>query len=379
MTQVSCATLNLFARRAASEAFAIESAPAFFAAHDGARTAGFASVVVTRSSIAIRFEAPGGLNVPKAGYGESSGKILAQDGSWRVDNVNDAGRTADGCCLFGAMELITRSASDPVAITRLVIAGASWSGEGTFLDQPVVACALSHEVVSHHDRRMAIAMASAIDPRDVENLGRACSFVSGIDVEVLRVEHLSADGAVIEVRHLRGYRRVGRGPHSPFTGIADEHRMRAWIALAATFPHLLKDGVPIDIIVDEISAHNQVAQINVSAQLLLLATTTAAYHSSHGLEVDGGASSRRPELAALNGKLNLGLSDKDLARFERLRVELLDTGFFHKPGYETGRPQQDIKFIRDISHAVVLRLCGYEGPFYGAEKFTVRDQVRKVE
>jgi hypothetical protein len=104
-----------------------------------------------------------------------------------------------------------------------------------------------------------------------------------------------------------------------------------------------------------------------------MATLTAAYHGAHGLELVAGAASRAQELELLNRHLSLGLNAADIARFEGLRVELLEAGFFHKPGYETGRPQKDIKFIRDISHAVVLRLCGYAGPFYGAEKFATRE------
>ena len=149
--------------------------------------------------------------------------------------------------------------------------------------------------------------------------------------------------------------------------------MRAWISLATAFPTLIGNGVPIDMIIDQISAHNQVAQIHVSAPLLLMATLTAAYYRVHGHEIVSGAASRAPELERLNQDLGLGLNSEDISRFERLRVELLEAGFFHKPGYETGRPQKDIKFIRDISHAVILRLCGYTGPFYGAEKFTARE------
>jgi hypothetical protein len=149
--------------------------------------------------------------------------------------------------------------------------------------------------------------------------------------------------------------------------------MRAWIAVVEAFPRLLKDGVPIDMIVDQISGHNQVAQINVSAQLLLLATVTAAHQRLHGSDVGNASASRRPELAQLDHDLQLGLQKDDLDRFERLRVELLDAGYFHAPGYETGRPQRDIKFLRDIAHVVVFRLCGYSGPFYGAERFVVRE------
>jgi hypothetical protein len=268
---------------------------------------------------------------------------------------------------------ISGRADAKIAATRLTIAGGSWSGRGELVGKLVVAQDLSSEAVSHHDRRMSICIEGAVDLAEAENLGRCCSFVAGIDVEVLRFEHLGADGGVLRCHHLRGFRRVGRGPHSPFTGLADEHRMRAWTALVTTLPKLLADGVPIDMMIDQISAHNQVAQIHVSAPLLLLATLTAAYHRVHGLELVARAASRAPELERLNSDLSLGLSEADLARFEHLRVELLEAGFFHKPGYETGRPQKDIKFIRDISHAVILRLCGYTGPFYGAEKFATRE------
>ncbi len=373
MTDPLLLSLEAIGRRPALEAFQIECRPAVFEAHDGARTPGFASVNVSRSTIAIRFTAPNGFAVPKAGYGESNGKVSALNGSWSAPNVNDAGRASDGACLFGTMELVIGDAAGDIAATRLSIAGASWSGIGELEGQHVIAQSLSHEVVSHHDRRMSVMIGSHVELSRIENLGRACGFVSGIDVEVLRVDYFSADGAAVEVRHQRGYRRVGRGPHSPFTGVADEHRMRAWVAVARAIPGLVRNGVPIDMMIDQISAHNQVAQIHVSAPLLLMATTTAAYHSMHGHSMVGGSASRRPELEQLNRDLDLGLSDADIDRFDGLRVELLETGFFHKPGYETGRPQKDIKFIRDISHAVILRLCGYSGPFYGAEKFTERE------
>jgi len=369
MTQAS---LERLAKRQALESFAIESGPAWFETHGGERTPGFASVVVTRASIAIRFEGPEGFVPPKAGYGESNGKVLAQDGAWSAPNVNAAGKASDGAHLFSTMELVVGQGREAGA-TRLVIAGADWSGDGALNNKAIVARPLSREVVSHHDRRMAIVMEGAVDPAEAENIGRACSFITGIDVEILRVEQCAADGRALMVRHLRGYRRVGRGTHSPFTGIADEHRMRAFVALLEAFPRLLKDGVPIDMIIDQISAHNQVAQIHVSAPLLLMASLTAAWHCLHGRELAPGAASRAPELRALNETLGLGLTEADVARFEGLRVELLEAGFFHSPGYETGRPQKDIKFIRDISHATVLRLCGYSGPFYGAEKFVARD------
>ncbi len=374
MSQTSSALIDVLSRRPALEAFDIESGPAFFVTHDGAKTPGFASVAVSRATIAIRFEGPEGFVPPKAAYGDSNGKVVSSDRAWSAPHVNVAGKSADGAHLFSTMELIVGDPGDrEVAATRLCIAGADWSGSGVLRGNAIVVHPLSRDAVSHHDRRMAIVVAVNVDASGAEDIGRACGFVTGIDVEILRIEHCSADGQALRVSHLRGYRRVGRGPHSPFTGVADEHRMRAFIALVSAFPKLLEQGVPIDMIVDQISAHNQVAQIHVSAPLLLMATLTAAYHRMHGRELVPGAATRAPELATLNLALGLGLSEADIARFEGLRVELLEAGFFHKPGYETGRPQKDIKFIRDISHAVVLRMCDYSGPFYGAEKFEARD------
>lgn len=374
MSQLQSDLLERLSWRPAPEAFTVENGPAFFETHDGTRTEGSATVTVTRATIAISFMTAGGLKVPRAGYGESHGRIISRDHSWSAPNVNDAGRTSETTHLFGTMELIVgRPTGARPAATRLWIAGADWSGHGNVDAMHVMARGVSGPVVSHHDRRMAIAFDGVIHVVEAETIGRCCSFVTGIDTEILAFEHLDAEGAVVQAHHLRGFRRLGRGPHSPFTGLTDDDRMRAFTALMSACPKLIAQGVPIDMILDQISAHNQVAQIHVSAPLLLMATLTAAYHHVHGLEVIEGAASRAAELEQLNRHLSLGLTGEDITRFERLRVELLEAGFFHRPGYETGRPQKDIKFIRDISHAVVLRLCGYTGAFYGAEKFAPRE------
>lgn len=366
--------LEALASRRALEDLTIESAPASFVAPDGTTTRGNAGATIRRSSIAIRFVPDAALVVPKAAYGESNGSIVARDEAWWAGSVGDAGTAEDGTHLFSTMTLaVGRGQDERIAATRLVVAGGAWSGTGMLNGMRVIAQPLSRDVVSHHDRRMSITIEGSIDESLIEAMGRAASFVCGIDVEILRVERYACRGLPIRVEHRRGYRRIGRGTHSPFVGVPDSDRMRAWIALVEAFPRLLRDGVPIDMIVDQISAHNQVAQIHVSAPLLLLATLTAAYHATHGGEVVAGAASRRAELEFLDRELNLGLSEEDLDRFEKLRLELLDAGFFHKPGYETGRPQRDIKFLRDLAHVVVFRLCGYFGPFYGAERFTVRE------
>jgi hypothetical protein len=374
MTDASSTPLETLARGAAPESFAIDDGPAFFATTKGERAIGRATVSVSRSSIAILFASDGLLTVAKAGYAEANGCIGAADGGWLAPRVNDVGPCAAGGRLFGAPELVlTQGASATVAATRLIFAGAAWQGAATLDGRRVVAAALSKEAVSHHDARLAIMVEGDLDASAIAAIDRAASFVAGLDLELLRIDAFSAQGDLINAKHLRGFRRVGRGPHSPFSGIADEHRMRAWVALANAIPHLEQEGIPITTMINHIAAHNHVGEINASAPLLLLATQTAAYHRMHGREVGTGAASRRQEMMMLSRALNLGLSDEDLDRFEKLRVELLDAGFFHKPGYETGRPQQDIKFLRDIAHMTVFRLCGYSGPFYGAETFTVRD------
>jgi hypothetical protein len=366
--------LENLARRAPLENLVIESGPAFFESRDGKRTPGTAEVTISRASLAIRFQAGDGFTVEKAPYGEASGSIAARDESWSARQVNDAGTAANGDRLFSTMALaVGRAKASDVAATRLVIAGAAWSGTGTLDGRRVIVHRLSRDTVSHHDHRLTATVEGNLDETAIETIGRACSFVTGIDVELLRVERYSAQGDLLQVEHRRGYRRVGRGTHSPFTGVPDEDRMRAWVALVEAFPRLLKQGVPIDMIVDQISAHNQVSQIHVSSQLLLMATVTAAHQRLHGDEVGPSSASRRKELERLDRDLKLGLTEEDFERYDKLRVELLDSGFFHKPGYETGRPQRDIKFLRDLAHVIVFRLCGYTGPFYGAERFVVRE------
>lgn len=370
--------LDTLARHTALETFAIESELAFFEAPKGERIAGYAVVTVSRSSIAIRFASDTPMSVAKAGYGEANGRIGAVSGAWVAPRVNDAGSTAAGDRLFGTQELVVKAGADAeIAATRLVFAGAAWQGSqqgAELLDgRRAFVAPLSKETVNHHEARMAVAIEGDLDETTIEAVDRASSFIAGLDLEMLRIDSFSAQGRLIRAKHLRGFRRVGRGPHSPFTGTADEHRMRAWAALATAIPRLEKDGVPIITMINHIASHNQVAEIQASAPLLLLATETMAYYRMHGRELGEGAASRRQELARLSRELDLGLNDEDLDRFEKLRVELLDAGFFHKPGYETGRPQKDIKFLRDIAHMVVFRLCGYDGPFYGAETFTLRN------
>jgi hypothetical protein len=366
--------LESIARRSAPDALSLEPQPAVFEG-SGLRVSGEAEATVSRSSIAIRFRRNGELAIPKAAYGESNGTVTASRDGWFSAEVNDAGKATNGDQLFGtrAIRIGRAITGDEVAATRLITAGDAWNGGGTIGNRRFVIAPLSVDAVSHHDRRLAIALEGALDEATIETIGRACAFVAGIDVEILRVERYDSDGMLLDVDHRRGFRRVGRGAHSPFTGVAPEDKTRAWSALVEAFPRLLAEGFPIDMMIDQLSAHNQVSQIHVSAVLLLLTTQTAAYQRLHGASLGSASTPRRAELEKLSKDLGLGLTDEEIERFEKLRIELLDSGFFHAPGYETGRPQKDIKFLRDLAHVTVLRLCGYSGPFYGAERFVVRE------
>ncbi|MDH7794271.1 MULTISPECIES: hypothetical protein [unclassified Beijerinckia] len=379
MSDARSRLLDNFAHRPAIESFTIESGPAFFETTKGERTTGYATVLVSRSSMTIRFAPDAFLAVTKAAYGEANGRIGAVNGAWLARRVNDARRSAAGDQLFVTQEVaMDKGAAQDAVATRLIFAGAAWRGTELLDGRKVIITPLSKEPVNHHDARVSITVEGSLDEATIETIGRASSFVAGIDLELLRVETISAQGDVVGVRHLRGFRRVGRGPHCPFTDVADEHRMRAWVALVQTIPRLEKEGFPIVAMINYIASHNLVAEINSSAPLLLLASHVAAYHFGHGSALLDGAISRRPEMQLLNRELNLGLRDEDLDRYEKLRIELLDAGYFHKPGYETGRPQKDIKFLRDIAHKTVLRLCGYSGPFYGAETFVTQVLAEQV-
>ena len=112
-------------------------------------------------------------------------------------------------------------------------------------------------------------------------------------------------------------------------------------------------GFPLRRIVDQIASSYNVRDIHLASQLTALAIVTA---TAHGFD--------------------LGLAPDDSARLEQVRAELLERGYFHEPGYETGRPQKDIKFLRDIADAIVLRACGYAGAYYGAERFTTLELAR---
>ena len=72
-------------------------------------------------------------------------------------------------------------------------------------------------------------------------------------------------------------------------------------------------------------------------------------------------------------ELRLNVDAPGLDRLVAVRAELLDHGYFGPPGYETGRPQVDIKFVRDIAHTAIFRLCGYTGPFWSSERFRIEE------
>lgn len=343
--------------------------PAWFTPPEGEAVAGEASIQVTRSTLLVGFEAGELFALPELTYGATSGSIVADDGSWAVRNLTYAGEGRNGEHLFDtlAITLCVPDAGVEVDATRLVLAGAAWTADVTLAGRRIVVRPLSFDVASHHDRRLSIAADGALDAPSIDHLVRAASFVSGIELELLSVDRYDADGRTLEREHRRGLARLGRAPHAPFSSAQDTERARAFVGLAAAFGPAVKRGVPLDLMVDQINASNVVRHIHLSAQMLALPIVTAAYQHAHGRTLVGRAATRVADLEGLNTALALGLDAPAFARYERLCGELLDAGFFHDPGYETGRPQRDIKFLRDIAYAIVLRYAGYAGPYHSSE------------
>ena len=309
-------------------------------------TPGKAEVVLTPVSISVRFtpDEAGALAQRPAG----PARIRSTDGRWEAVKGYGGLPQTPGEVLFDGALLAERSgANAPVATTRIVLAGTAWSADVTVAETRVLAVPLTRDVANHHDKRMAIATPGALDHTQVADLARAAGFVSGVELPILCVERYAADGTLVETEHRRWTPRVGWSPHSPFTGVAEATQARAFAALAAALPSSRDDGFPLRRVVDLIANSYNVRDIHMAAQNLALAIVTAA---AHGYE--------------------LGLSPADRERYERVRAELLERGFFHEPGYESGRPQKDIKFLRDIADAIVLHSCGFSGAYYGSEKVT---------
>jgi hypothetical protein len=249
--------------------------------------------------------------------------------------------------LFDGSLLLVRAANAPIAFTRIVVAGAAWSAPVTVAGEEMTAQALVHDVANHHDKRMAFVAARHLTHAEIADLARTNGFVNGVETAVVCVEGYDAKGTLVETEHRRWTPRVGWSPHSPFTGVAVETQARAFGMLATALLASSDEVFPLRRVVDLIGTSYNVRDIHQAAQMLALANVTAI---AHGYD---------PQL-----------SPDDRARYERVRAELLERGYFHDPGYETGRPQKDIKFMRDIADAVVLRSCGFSGAYYGAEHVT---------
>ena len=305
--------------------------------------AGEARVELTPTSISVRFVPEDAAAFAKRPAGPS--RLRALDGSWEVVKGYGGLPQAEGEVLFDGALLLCRNGRAPVAATRIVLAGAAWSGDETFDGQSVLVRKLIGDVANHHDKRMALVTNGRPVHDAIADFARSLGFVNGVETPVVCVERYAADGTLVETEHRRWSPRVGWSPHSPFTGVAVDMQARAF-AMLATALRASDDAVfPLRRVVDLIGTSYNVRDIHQSAQMLTLAVVTAAAHA-----------------------YDLGLSPTDRERYERVRSELLERGYFHEPGYETGRPQKDIKFMRDIADAIVLRSCGFSGAYYGAEK-----------
>jgi hypothetical protein len=315
-------------------------------------TAGEASVVLSPTSISVRFVPQDASAFGKRPAGPA--RIRSLDGTWEaVKGYGGLPQTA-GEVLFDGSLLLHRRAKTPVAVTRIVFAGAAWSADEKVAGEDVVLHALVHDVANHHDKRMAIVTGKNLTHSEIADLARSLGFVNGVETAVVCVERYDAAGALIETEHRRWTPRVGWSPHSLFTGVAVETQARAFAMLAGALLTGDEGAFPLRRVVDLIVCSYNVRDIHMAAQMLALAIVTAA---SHGYD--------------------LGLSPGDRERYERVRAELLERGYFHDPGYESGRPQKDIKFLRDIADAIVLKSCGFSGAYYGAEHVTTLELAGK--
>jgi hypothetical protein len=309
------------------------------------QTPGEARVVLTPTSIAVQFVPNDTVALAQRPAGPA--RVRAIDGAWEAVKGYGGLPQAEGEVLFDGALLLHRSASAPAALTRIVLAGAAWTAEVSVGGAPVSAHALVHDVANHHDKRMALVTEKNLTHPEIADLARAIGFVNGVETAVVCVERYDARGNLTETEHRRWTPRVGWSPHSPFTGVAVETQARAFGMLATALRASDDDVFPLRRVVDSIVCSYNVRDIHMAAQMLALAIVTAAAHG-----------------------YDLRLSSSDRERYERVRAELLERGYFHDPGYETGRPQKDIKFLRDIADEIVLRSCGFSGAYYGAENVT---------
>ncbi len=315
-------------------------------------TAGNASVVLSPTSISVRFVPKDDAAFAKRPAGPA--RIRSLDGRWEaVKGYGGLPQTA-GEVLFDGSLLLNRSAKGTIALTRIVFAGAAWSGSARVAGNDAIVHALTHDVANHHDKRMAMVASGNLPHSEIADIARSLGFVEGVETAVVCVERYDAAGGLIETEHRRWTPRVGWSPHSPFTGVAVETKAKAFAMLASALRASQEGAFPLRRVVDLIVCSYNVRDIHMSAQMLALANVTAAAHG-----------------------YDFGLSPDDRERYERVRAELLERGYFHDPGYETGRPQKDIKFLRDIADAVVLKSCGFSGAYYGAEHVTTLELAGK--
>jgi hypothetical protein len=364
------------AARPATESFTTAPGEAVYISKSGERSRGNVSIAVSTTSISAHFEDISTFAIPEERYGEPGGRLEAADGSWSCGTVTFTGTSSDGKRLFNCAELRLGAADTavPVASTRLMLAGANWSGVSRFSGRAAVFHGHARDATSHHDARLSVAIEGELTPQERDTLESVASLCAGISTPILSVERYDANDGLLSTVHYRGYRRVGRFPHSPFPK-DDAVLLRAFAAISEGVGPLRASGFPVDIVFDQITGSNVVAQIHLSAQLLMLAVQTTAFYLAQQSAAGAGMSDHRAIFAELVAELKLSVDDPGLDRLTAVRAELLDQGYFGAPGYETGRPQVDIKFVRDIAHTSMFRLCGYAGPFWSSERFRVESFV----
>lgn len=350
--------LAAIAGRPAPESLTFPPAPAEYEGASGTGTGMTAGAVLTRSSIAVT---AGGLS--EAASIRAAGHIRATGGAWEARELSYAGPLVaePGRHLLGATRLLVTSGHEAaVAATRAVFAGAAWAAQARFEEREVLFSALSGLTASYEDERIGATIEGEASESTMLTLRRLISFVAGCDVQLLAIERYDGEGSLIEAEHRRERPKIGSSTHSPFRGLTGRQHAAAVAALCEGLARKIREGFPIERIID-LTVRSNGGGIHIGAQLHALAIETAVNELS---ERAGDRSSRPEQYARINATLHLGLDAASMERLLGLREELLRRGYFHRD-YKS--QQIEIKFLRDIAHGIVLRLCGYAGPCYDSE------------
>jgi hypothetical protein len=353
------AVLAQIAARPAVEQLAGELVDASYATLDES-FAIKAALTIARSGLGVLVPQAQARALESTLGGGSPVRIRARSGAWEALDAVYVGPTSTLPVRhrFAATRVRLRSSgAEPVAATRAVVAGAAWAADAALDRRALAIRALSRDPIGYDDERIGAAVEGALAEDQLQMLRRIISFVAGVEVQLLCVERYDSAGSLIDAEHRRERPKLGSATHSPFAGVDGDAVARAVGVLSDGFVRLLRLGFPIERIADQI-AHANNGSLHLAAQLYALAIETTVARFAEARGGDGG---RREQYAYALERLQLELGADELERVLRLRNELLRRGYFIVDG---GEAREDLAFLRDLAHTIVLRLCGYGGPYY---------------